>query len=223
MELTGKNILVVGASGVLGGQITQRLAQLGARVLGTASSNQSAARIPDAASMKLLLDLESSASIKTLADYLVASEPLDGVVLAAGRVGFGKLDSTSAVDTSRLMQVNFLGQADLLTRLALALRPESFVAAITGVVAEKTFPGMASYCASKTALSVWLAASRIDFKRVGATTIELRPGHTETGLATRALFGEAPTIPQGMTPEHVADKTVEAILARTALVASEGF
>lgn len=223
MELTGKNILVVGASGVLGGQITQRLAELGARVLGTASSNQSAARIPDAASMKLLLDLESSTSIKTLGDYLVASEPLDGVVLAAGRVGFGKLDSTSAVDTSRLMQVNFLGQADLLTRLALALRPESFVAAITGVVAEKTFPGMASYCASKTALSAWLAASRIDFKRVGATTIELRPGHTETGLATRALFGEAPAMPQGMTPEHVADKTVEAILARTALLTSEDF
>jgi cyclic-di-GMP-binding biofilm dispersal mediator protein len=223
MELFGKNVLVVGASGVLGGLIANRLAQRGARVLGTASSNESAARIPESVSLKLLLDLESPDSIKTLADYLAASEQLDGIVLAAGRVGFGKLDPNSAEITARLMQINFLGQADLISRVASAIRPDGFVAAITGVVAEKTFPGMAAYCASKTAVSTWLAASRIDFKKAGVATIELRPGHTETGLATRALFGEAPAMPQGMTPAHVADKTFEAILARTPLVSSEEF
>ena len=223
MNLSGKNILFVGVSGVLGSHIANLLAAQGARVLGTATSNESAARMPEAIATRLLLDLESPESIKTLGDYLVGSEKLDGVVLAAGRVGFGRLDSTPAAAASRLTQINYLGQADLAARLLPAMNPESFLAAITGVVAERTFPGMASYCASKTALSTWLAASNSEFRRAGVQVIEARPGHTETGLATRPLFGEAPNMPTGMTAEHVASKIVEAIVSRTALLASTDF
>ena len=58
------------------------------------------------------------------------------------------------------MQLNHLGPTQLINELAPALagREDAFVAAITGVVAEKSFPGMSAYCASKSALSSWLAA-----------------------------------------------------------------
>ncbi|MEY4348945.1 MAG: hypothetical protein RL719_242 [Actinomycetota bacterium] len=223
MQFTGKNILVVGASGVLGSHLASQLAAAGARVLGTATSNESAVRMPDAVATRLLLDLASSESIKTLADYLLATEKLDGIVLASGRVGFGRLDSTPAEGLRLITQVNYLGQADLVSRLMPVMQPESFLAAITGVVAERNFPGMAAYCASKTALSTWLAAAGSEFRRAGVQIIEARPGHTETGLATRPLFGEAPNMPTGMTPEHVTSKIVDAIAARTPLLASTDF
>jgi cyclic-di-GMP-binding biofilm dispersal mediator protein len=158
MTFAGKTILVVGASGVLGAHIAADLASQGARVLGTATSNESAARMPESVALRLLLDLQSAESIGVLADYLKATEKLDGIVLAAGRVGFGGMDVVSAAQAAQLMQVNYLGQADLVSRLLPAMQSGSFIAEITGVVAERTFPGMAAYCASKTALSVWLSA-----------------------------------------------------------------
>ena len=223
MDFQGKNILVVGASGVLGSAFAEQLLAAGARVLGTASSTESAQRIPQAVQLKLLLDLESDDSVATLANYINAHEKLDGIVLAAGRVGFGRLADTTAHDLSRITRINFLAQADLVSRITPALQPEGFVAAITGVVAEKAFPGMAAYCASKSALSAWLGGAALELRRQGVKVVELRPGHTETGLATRPLFGEAPAMPQGMDPAHVASVTIAAIAARTLLVSSAEF
>ena len=38
-----------------------------------------------------------------------------------------------------------------------------------------------------------------------------RPGHTETGLAGRAIAGESPKFPEGMTAQHVATRIITAI------------
>ena len=170
-----------------------------------------------------MLDLESGESIRALSDYLRASEKLDGVVLASGRVGFGALDATTGEQAKRIMQINFLGLAELLTAIKPALSEGGFIAAITGVVAEKAFPGMAAYCASKAALSTWLSAAQFEFKKQGVSIIELRPGHTETGLATRPLFGSAPQMQTGMTADHVVERIMTAIAARTPVVTSAEF
>lgn len=225
MDLNGKTVLVVGASGVLGGHLTRHLAQAGARVLATATSNQAAARIPDEAALRLLLNLEQPQSITTLSTYLASTEKLDGVVIASGRVGFGNAVATSAENASRLMQINFLGPAQLLAELHpnLAARDQSFVAAITGVVAERPFPGMAAYCASKQAFAGWLASVGAEWRSNGISITDARPGHTETGLAGRAMFGAAPAFPQGLDPEAVASKIMDGIRSSAKILASSEF
>ena len=50
-----------------------------------------------------------------------------------------------------------------------------------------------------------------------------RPGHTETGLATRALFGTAPNFPEGMTAAHVVQVILDGISAGKPLIASSEF
>jgi cyclic-di-GMP-binding biofilm dispersal mediator protein len=42
--------------------------------------------------------------------------------------------------------------------------------------------------------------------------IDARPPHTETGLATRAIFGDAPKMKQGLEAEVVAKRIVDAIV-----------
>jgi len=42
--------------------------------------------------------------------------------------------------------------------------------------------------------------------------IDARPGHTETGLAGRAIAGTAPAFATGMTPESVSARIVNAVL-----------
>ena len=213
MEIANKRFLVVGASGVLGGEIVKLLTEKGAIVSGSASSNDSAAKIPAKVEVRLLLDLTSPESIKTLSDYLIAATELDGIINAAGVVAFGEVKDLTAETVGRLMAINASGPMQLFSALTakLAEQEESVVVNITGVVAETPLPGIAAYSASKFAIDGFLAAAAREWRRQGIRAISARPGHTETGLATRAIAGEAPKFPEGMTAQHVAQRIVAAI------------
>jgi hypothetical protein len=48
---------------------------------------------------------------------------------------------------------------------------------------------------------------------VGVRLLDARPGHTETGLVTRAIAGTAPAFAPGLDPDVVADRLLAAIVA----------
>jgi cyclic-di-GMP-binding biofilm dispersal mediator protein len=228
MEFTGKNILVIGGSGVLGAELVRQLSAQGAKVMATARNAETAAKIPAEATLKLVVDLEIPESIKTLTDYLLdANTPLNGIINAAGVVGFAKVTETSPEDSAKLMQINNLGPAAIISALhpllVLDKDTESFVAALTGVVSEKVFPGMSSYTVSKTAHASYLATITQEFRRDKIQVTDAKPGHTETGLASRAIFGTAPAFPEGMTAAHVVTVLLNGIKEGTPIIASSEF
>jgi len=227
MNIQGRTVLVIGANGVFGRLTAEKLMAMGANVIGTARTNESAANLPAGLAQGLLLDLESAESIATLTGYLSTSgAQLDAIINASGVVGFGPAAATSASDALKLMVVNHLGPSAVISALLPVLAQserEPFVLSISGVVAEKVFQGMPAYVASKTAHSAWLKAFALEARRSKVRVIDARPGHTETGLATRAVFGVAPAFPQGMTPQHVIDKLFEAIESGATEVASTDF
>jgi cyclic-di-GMP-binding biofilm dispersal mediator protein len=225
MKLSGKRVLVVGASGVLGGLIVDGLLRRGSEVWATASSLESAERINPAVKQRVVVDLTNQGSIDATAQYLNQKAAFDGVILAAGVVGFGTVADTDPAAAQLLQQINYLGPASLTGKLlpSLVQSGEAFVAAISGVVAEKIFPGMAAYTASKWALRGWLESLRMEGKSKGLLVVEARPGHTETGLATRVKFGKAPAMPTGMQPAHVAERILQGIEAGESTIGSELF
>lgn len=229
-DLNGKTILVVGASGAFGNEFCRQLQELGAKVLGTASSAESAARLPADLEQRLLLDLNNSASIQTLTNYLNASETnLAGIVLAAGLVAFGPVQDTPQDVTARLMQVNALGQVQLVSALlpklilSAAQNSEPFVVSISGIISEMPMPGIAAYSASKTALHGYAKAAAKELKKSGVRWLDARPGHTESGLATRAIFGTAPNFGAGASVTAVVQRIVQGITAGETDLPSESF
>lgn len=219
-DLNGKTILVVGASGAFGNEFCRQLQELGAKVIGTASSAESAARLPADLEQRLLLDLNNTASIQTLTNYLNASETnLAGIVLAAGLVAFGAVQDTPQDVTARLMQVNALGQVQLVSALlpklisSAAQNSEPFVVSISGIISEMPMPGIAAYSASKTALHGYAKAAAKELKKSGVRWLDARPGHTESGLATRAIFGTAPNFGAGASVTAVVQRIVQGITA----------
>jgi len=219
MELTGKTILVTGASGALGSELSTALALKGAKVLGTATANESAGKIPAKAEVRLLLDFTEPESIQTLTDNLVAASPLDGIINASGLVAFGPAGELEVETIARLTAVNSSGPMQLISKLFGKLKEsasagnEPFVMNLTGVVAETPMPGMAAYSGSKTAIHGFLTALGKEWRREGIRVISARPGHTETGLAGRAIAGQAPQFPAGMTSSHVVERLLAAIEA----------
>jgi cyclic-di-GMP-binding biofilm dispersal mediator protein len=117
-----------------------------------------------------------------------------------------------------LTAVNFTGPIAIISGLLPALKAsaaadnEPFVVNISGVVAEAPMAGLAAYSATKAGLWAFDQALTREVRKDGIRVIDARPGHTETGLATRAVAGTAPAFPTGMTPESVADRIVRAIL-----------
>jgi len=204
MELQGKTILLVGASGSLGSSLAERLQQQGARLIKT-HNRQSV----DGSQQ---LDLTSDGSIRDLLAHL-GDAKLDGVIIAAGLVAFGPADSTPSEIVDKLMRVNATGPINLVSSLVPNLTgQDSFVLTLSGKVAEIPTSGIAAYSASKSALYAYSVAAGRELRRAGIRWIDARPGHTETGLAGRAIFGTAPAFGQGLTAASVADRIITAIL-----------
>jgi cyclic-di-GMP-binding biofilm dispersal mediator protein len=203
-DLNGKVIAVVGATGGLGSAISDVLTERGATVLRV---NRSGGPVDVA------IDLRDTAA----GDQLVAAAVdthgrLDGVVVAAGIVAFGDLDATDDVVIEELFLTNTLGPLWLAKRVVAPLRDtQGFFVNVSGVVAESPMPGMAAYSASKAAVAAATEAIRREFRRTKVAVIDVQPPHTETGLATRPLAGEAPKMPEGLTPRAVAERIVDAI------------
>jgi len=230
MEILGSRFLVLGANGVLGSLLAQGLLERGAYVIGTARAVDSSHNLAGNLSERLIVNLSDSTSIEALSNYLVGTQlPLDGVINAAGVVGFGSVEDTSADMAAMLMQVNHLGPAQLIKSLLPALKLSALggkkpvIVGLTGVVAERAFPGMSAYVASKTAHSAWLSALALEVRRTPIRVLDAHPGHTETGLASRAQFGNSPKFPQGLAPEHVASNIVNAMIADETELPSSSF
>jgi NAD(P)-dependent dehydrogenase (short-subunit alcohol dehydrogenase family) len=212
-DLSGVRVLILGGSGQLGRRIGRLAADAGASV---ALAGRDPSRLAEAASQisptppTLTFDLLDPATHDVIerAEYVL--DGLDGVVNAAGAVAFGSLRDTPDEVIARLVAVDFTGPLALMRRAAPYL-DGGFWVNISGVVAEQPVAGMAAYSGAKSALSAATRAAARELRRDGVTVIDVRPPHTETGLATRPISGVAPRLPEGLDPDSVAARIVQAI------------
>jgi short-subunit dehydrogenase len=223
-ELDGARVAVVGATGALGSLVAHELVRRGARLLlvGRDADRLEALGI---AAPRVVADVGDATAGEAIARAAAAAYGgLDGLVNAAGVVAFGPLLDTPDEVVEELFLTNVVGPLFLVRRLLPALQEsQGFVVQISAVVAERPLPGMAAYSASKAALSAVATALRTELRRARVTVHDVRPPHTETGLATRPLSGEAPRLPQGLVPADVARRIVDAVAAGEPDVGADAF
>jgi cyclic-di-GMP-binding biofilm dispersal mediator protein len=212
-RLDGAVVAVVGAGGVLGSLIARELSTRGARVVLVGRDEDRLAAVGIEGAPRVVADLtDAAAGDRVVEAAREAYGRLDGVVNAAGVVAFGALVDTDDAVIEELFMTNVIGPLWMTRRVAPALAETGgFLCNISAVVAEQPLPGMSAYAASKAALTAADTALVRELRRTKVSVIDVRPPHTETGLATRPLAGEAPRLPQGLEPETVARRIVEAI------------
>jgi cyclic-di-GMP-binding biofilm dispersal mediator protein len=210
-ELSGRRILVVGASGGLGAPIARALTEAGATVVLHGRDPRRLAAVGVDGAAVHTGDLRDPAVPAALIRQ-VAAAGLDGVVIASGVVAFGTVADVTDDLVDELMAVNFTGPQQLIRAALATLPPGGFVVSISGIVAEMPTAGMSAYSASKAALSAFAVSARIEARRRRIRVIDARPPHTETGLAGRPIAGTAPALAPGLAPEKVAARIVRALL-----------
>jgi short-subunit dehydrogenase len=70
---------------------------------------------------------------------------------------------------------------------------------------------MPAYSASKAGISAWLTALRPEQRMRGVTVFDIRPPHIETGLARRAIAGQAPPMKEGAGVDELVGLVVDGI------------
>lgn len=229
-SLDGSSVLVAGATGGLGSPLCRMLQSRGAR-LTLFSRDAHALEIlsetlggPEAGVAMVSGDITDPVSCRDAVEVARSTHGgLDGVVNAAGVVAFGPLADTDDEVLRRLVDVNLLGPLRLVKAALPALSENGFVCNLSAVVAEQPTAGMVAYSAAKAGLSAADTALTRELRREKVSVIDVRPPHTETGLAGRPIAGSAPKLPQGLDPETVAARVVAAIESDEREVPSTAF
>ena len=166
------------------------------------------------------IDLTDPAAARTLvASAVTAHGRLDGIIIAAGAVAFGPVADTADDTIDALWEINAMAPMRILHAAVPSLKESAeqngspFVVTLSGVVSETPTNGIGPYSAVKSALAAYVQVAARELRRSGIRVVDARPGHTETGLATRPLAGEAPKFPTGFDPAAVVQRIVEAIVS----------
>ena len=145
------------------------------------------------------------------------------MVIAAGVVAFGPVTDIDDDTIDDLLLVDFLAPLRLIRAALPVLEPGGVILGISAVVAEKPMANMAVYSAVKAATAALFTAVRSEARRRKIRVVDVRPPHTETGLARRAIAGDPPKLPTGLDPDAVAARIVEALLGTETDVPSTAF
>lgn len=221
--LPPKSVLIAGGSGGLGAAIARRLADEGSVLTLVARNADRLAAVPVEA-RRVALDLRMPGAAGAAVDAAVEhAGGLDVVVNAVGVVAFGPVAELSIDAMEEVFLTNVFVPIMLAQAASQHLRPGGVIVNISGVIAEQNLPGMAAYGASKAAVRSFDEGFAREARRAKIRVVDARPPHTETGLASRAIEGSAPKMPEGLSAEAVAAVIVDAIQSDVTDLPSSAF
>ncbi len=210
-SLDGASVLLLGATGGLGGALGRELAERGAALTLVARDLKRLEQL-DLPGARVALDLRSpdacAAAVRAAVEH---GGQLDVVINAVGVVAFGDIGSLSTDVMEELFMTNTFIPIMIAHEAMATLASGGVMVNISGVIAEQNLPGMAAYGASKAAVRSFDEALAREARRQGVRVLDARPPHTETGLAGRAIAGSAPKMGVGLDPALVARIVCDAI------------
>jgi len=210
MQLDGARTVVLGAGGALGAGLTRELVARGATVVpGGRDPGRLADLVEATGQDAVVFDAVDPASCRAAVDE--AADRLGGldlVVVATGVAAFGPAVEADDAIVEELFSVNVLGPMAMAAAGVPHVADGGAVVVLSAILADLPTNNMAAYSATKAALSSWLEVLRREQRRRIAV-LDVRPPHLDTGLQTRALAGEPPSLPE----PYPAAEVVTAILA----------
>ena len=222
-SLTGRSVLITGASQGLGRCLAEQAAASGARLVLAA---RSAGKLKE---VEANLVGQGVDVLAVPADVTVAADRqrllgaaverfggLDVLINSAGVASFGHFADSSEAVLRQVMEVNFFAAAELI-RLAIPVLRRGQQPAIVNIASmcgRCGLPAWTEYSASKFALCGLTEALRGELVRFGIDILLVLPGLTRTDLGNNLLRNDGRmqiNFAAGMLPQTVAARTLLAL------------
>ena len=204
MKLSGKTVLITGASSGLGRGVAEALGGRGNRLILTARREAlldevaEGVRADGSECLVVPADATDSAACKAVIDAgIEAFGPIDVALLNAGGGQAAPMGSTSCDDVTWMMRVNYDTLANFLMPLIIHMKGRPTTIAHTSSPAGYFgLPKAGPYSAAKAAGRTLFDTARLEVSGSGTTFVGLYPGFTATpGLAEDEVPVKALIIP----------------------------
>jgi NAD(P)-dependent dehydrogenase (short-subunit alcohol dehydrogenase family) len=189
---TLRSVLITGASGGVGRELTKRLSGEGWQVFAGVRSDEAAARLEATGDEvnAIRLDITDQDSVQAAAREVaqrVGNQGLSALVNNAGIIIQGPLELVPPESLSRQFEVNVLGQMAVTQAfLPLLRRAGGTIVNIGASSGRTTIPMAGPISASKTALESLTDALRMELKHQGVKVTIIEPGAMETEIFEKA-------------------------------------
>ena len=193
-EMSGRRVLVTGASSGIGAHFARMLAGRGARVAAAARRRDALdalAAESDDAIVAVPLDAADPESVRAgVAAAAEALGGLDGAVLNAGVARSGPALDMGEDDWRAVMDVNLDGVFRTAQAAARAMPEGGAIVATGSILGFGTGRGLAAYAASKAAVAHLVKALAVEWAASGLRVNAIAPGYVPTDI--NRAFLESP-------------------------------
>lgn len=194
MDISGRTVLLTGATGGIGSALVDELLQRGARVAAVGRDperlRQLVARSADGSVVPILADVVSAADRRQLVAQVSTLAPTPSLlILAHAQSAFGMFEHQSEAELSRLVETNLLAPMLLIRALLpmLQTHPQAAVVAVGSTFGSVAFPGFCAYSATKFGLRGLMEGLAREHPDGGVSYRYLSPRATRTAFNSPAV------------------------------------
>ena len=205
-ELSGKVVLLTGASGGIGRALIRAFLNEGTAEIIAASRKPIAAQVPRV--RPCTLDVTDTAKVNEAAKAF--ADRVDVIVNCSGANSNSRIFvPESLADARTEMEVNYFGLLNIVRAFAPAMqhRRQGVIINMLSMVSLVNIPRMATYCASKAAAYSLTQAIRAELAPYGIHVCAMLPSATDTAMTAHL------NVPK-LKPQTVADAVIAAIRDR---------
>jgi len=215
-NLSGKHILITGASSGIGRELALNLAKRGCRIGLIARREKEltllAQEIPNLSGDALVLPADVTKRLDVQQRIQQFIDKWGHIDILIANAGVGLLHKAANLNTEKVdvtMQLNFYGtwypiEAVLPGMLAYG---QGHIVAISSVAAFRGLPKAAPYSASKVAIARFLESMRVELKGQGINFTTIYPGFVRTNMTAKNRF----KMPFILEASDAASKIIRAI------------
>jgi short-subunit dehydrogenase len=187
MTLMNKTVLITGATGGIGGELSRLLLAQGARLILTSRSAERLLELEQklgAPQIKVTADVGSAAGRAAIVAACNVAGGIDAVINLAGILDFNLYEHQSDALITRIIEVNTLGPMLLCKNLLplLLARSSARILNVGSIFGSIGHPGFTAYCASKAAVKTFSEALGRELSDTNVSVAYIAPRATNTTL-----------------------------------------
>jgi NADP-dependent 3-hydroxy acid dehydrogenase YdfG len=221
VPLSGKAVLVTGASAGIGRATVVALAQAGAKVIATGRRRMELDNLARECSAGAIETIAGDLNDARFVDDLAGKAgDVDILVNNAGILKYAPLMDMTDADVDAMFRTNVLAAFRIAHAVARSMmaRRRGHIIVMTSIAAREVYPFGVIYCATKHALSAIARGLRLELQGHGIKVTEIAPGTVDTEIRAtsdhpRVLEALKMRKYEALTSEEVAEAVVYAASA----------